>query len=272
MPAPARSRPPPMHIELVDTLRCPSPHEETWLVAAVTRFDGRDIAEGALGCPICRREFPVRFGEVDFVTASSGLAAPSPDALAGTPHGAPAPAAPGDDRIDDRIDDIDAHGDVDDADSVHDAPPSGGADLLLRARALLGLDEGGGIVLVGGALARHAEALADAVAVMTLLLNPPAAAARASRPPSAVRAAGGVPLAPGSLRAAWLDGATATPPFLDAVVRALRPGGRLVAPAGATVPAGVRELVRDAQEWVGERDAMTPAPSAPVALRRRGAP
>jgi len=48
-------------------------------------------------------------------------------------------------------------------------------------------------------------------------------------------------------------------------VRALVAGARLVAPAGAAVPAGVRELARDEADWVGERDA---APSPPVPLRR----
>lgn len=51
-----------MYIELVDSLRCVEAHEDTWLVAAVTRMDGRHIVEGKLGCPICRREYPVRDG------------------------------------------------------------------------------------------------------------------------------------------------------------------------------------------------------------------
>lgn len=51
-----------MFIELVDSLRCIEPHEDTWLVAAVTRMDGRHILEGTLGCPVCRREYLVRDG------------------------------------------------------------------------------------------------------------------------------------------------------------------------------------------------------------------
>ena len=47
-----------------------------------------------------------------------------------------------------------------------------------------------------------------------------------------------------------------------------RVGGRLVAPAGAPLPEGVRELARDDAVWVGEREAL---PSAPVTLHvRRG--
>jgi hypothetical protein len=51
-----------MHIELVDALRCLTPHEDSWLVAAVSRMDGRHIVDGVLGCPVCRREYPVRHG------------------------------------------------------------------------------------------------------------------------------------------------------------------------------------------------------------------
>jgi uncharacterized protein YbaR (Trm112 family) len=53
-------------IPLVDILRCPQPHDETWLVAAIDRADGRDIVDGTLGCPICSAEYPIRDGLVDF--------------------------------------------------------------------------------------------------------------------------------------------------------------------------------------------------------------
>jgi uncharacterized protein YbaR (Trm112 family) len=55
-----------MHVELIDTLRCPRPHADGWLVAAATRTVGRHIVEGTLGCPICEAEFPVRGGVVRF--------------------------------------------------------------------------------------------------------------------------------------------------------------------------------------------------------------
>jgi hypothetical protein len=48
-----------MFIELVDVLRCSRPHEESWLVAVAKRMDGRDIADGVLGCPICGAEYPI---------------------------------------------------------------------------------------------------------------------------------------------------------------------------------------------------------------------
>ncbi|MEP7381311.1 MAG: hypothetical protein ABI910_06465, partial [Gemmatimonadota bacterium] len=59
-----------MHIELVDSLRCTQPHDDTWLVASVTRFDGRDIVDGVLGCPICHRQYLVLDGEVDFTDSA----------------------------------------------------------------------------------------------------------------------------------------------------------------------------------------------------------
>lgn len=55
-----------MFIELVDDLRCPRSHEETWLVASTNRTVGRDIIEGTLGCPSCRAEYPIREGVVWF--------------------------------------------------------------------------------------------------------------------------------------------------------------------------------------------------------------
>jgi uncharacterized protein YbaR (Trm112 family) len=53
-------------IELVDDLRCPRPHEETWLVVSTNRTEGRHIIEGTLGCPICRAEYPIHEGVVRF--------------------------------------------------------------------------------------------------------------------------------------------------------------------------------------------------------------
>jgi uncharacterized protein YbaR (Trm112 family) len=55
-----------MFIELVDALRCPVPHEESWLVASATRMEFRHIVEGTLGCPVCHAEYPVTRGVVDF--------------------------------------------------------------------------------------------------------------------------------------------------------------------------------------------------------------
>ena len=53
-----------MFVELVDLLRCPRPHEDTWLVAAAEAMSGRHIVRGTLGCPVCEAEYPIRDGVV----------------------------------------------------------------------------------------------------------------------------------------------------------------------------------------------------------------
>ena len=58
-----------MFTELIDTLRCPNAHEDSWLVATSTRADGRHIMHGTLGCPVCRATFEIVEGEVLFSTA-----------------------------------------------------------------------------------------------------------------------------------------------------------------------------------------------------------
>ncbi|MBI1810087.1 MAG: hypothetical protein HYR75_09340 [Gemmatimonadetes bacterium] len=65
-----------MHVELLDTLRCPAPHEGSWLVATASRTEGRYLIEGTLGCPVCGAEYAIRdgaawFGERD---AAQGIA------------------------------------------------------------------------------------------------------------------------------------------------------------------------------------------------------
>lgn len=54
-----------MYIELVDALRCPRPHEDSWLVAHAERMESRHVLDGTLGCPVCRAEYPVNAGVVD---------------------------------------------------------------------------------------------------------------------------------------------------------------------------------------------------------------
>ena len=53
-----------MFIELVDSLRCPNDHAETWLVATCDAMRGRDIVTGTLGCPICRAQYAIVDGAV----------------------------------------------------------------------------------------------------------------------------------------------------------------------------------------------------------------
>jgi uncharacterized protein YbaR (Trm112 family) len=62
-----------MFIELVDALRCPQPHAESWLVAAAARMAHRHIVEGTLGCPVCHAQYPVHRGVADFRRVHHGF-------------------------------------------------------------------------------------------------------------------------------------------------------------------------------------------------------
>ena len=55
-----------MFVEIVDALRCPRDHEESWLVLAAQRTEERHVLEGTLGCPVCRAEYPIHDGIADF--------------------------------------------------------------------------------------------------------------------------------------------------------------------------------------------------------------
>jgi len=211
-----------MFIELVDSLRCVSAHEDTWLVAGVTRMDGRRIVEGKLGCPVCRREYPVRDSVAWF---------------AGTPFDP-------------------------EASRLTHAPAPAPEDRAMRAAALLGLTDAGGIVVLGGSWADCAEAIAELGPSHVVVLNR-AIPIDAPQTVSCLVVGDRLPFAAGSVRAVALDAELAAT-SLGSATGALRARGRLVAPASTPVPPDVSELARDEQDWVAERVAVA---SPPVALR-----
>jgi SAM-dependent methyltransferase len=49
-----------VYIEFIDLLRCIATHEESQLVAALNRTEGRHVIEAKLGCPVCAAEFFIR--------------------------------------------------------------------------------------------------------------------------------------------------------------------------------------------------------------------
>jgi uncharacterized protein YbaR (Trm112 family) len=53
-------------VELIDSLRCPVPHADSWLVAAASETVDRHIVRGTLGCPVCHAEYEIRDGAVWF--------------------------------------------------------------------------------------------------------------------------------------------------------------------------------------------------------------
>ncbi len=54
-----------MFIELTDLLRCPNPHDESFLILLPDRMDGRSVRTGQLGCPVCGRTFDLMDGVFD---------------------------------------------------------------------------------------------------------------------------------------------------------------------------------------------------------------
>ena len=219
-----------MFIELVDSLRCLEPHEETWLVAAVDRRDGRHIMHGTLACPICRRAYPIRDGIGWFARepadATSRLAIPS-----GRADG------PADERTDE--------------------------DRFTRAAALLGLMDAGGIVVLGGPWTKVADRLPSLGVSHVVVLNAHPTP-ESPQEVSALVVEDQLPFRQTAVRACALGGATATAALLASAATVLRSRGRLAGPVSAGVPTAITELARDEADWVGERAAVA---SPPVPLR-----
>ncbi|MEA3245987.1 MAG: hypothetical protein U9Q74_07495 [Gemmatimonadota bacterium] len=133
-----------------------------------------------------------------------------------------------------------------------DARPDLAGDALVRSGALLAFADSRQPYVLCGAAGLAANGLAAFADAPLVLLDPPDD--RAAPFTTIVRAAPSVPFAARSVRGALLDEAWASDAArLASAVAALVAGGRLVAPAGVAVPAGVRELARDSAQWVGER-------------------
>jgi uncharacterized protein YbaR (Trm112 family) len=211
-----------MFVEIVDALRCPRPHEESWLVLAAQRTEERHVLDGTLGCPVCHAAYPIHDGIAEF----------SDPTASDHPVGG----------------------------AVRTPPPADHLAAMLDLGDALGF-----AVLIGAWGARAHELLALLDAPPLLLVEPPAGIAM-GHGLSGMRAGATLPLASGAARAVATD--AVDPARVADAARVTRVGGRLVAPAGARVREGVRELARDDVVWVGERQAL---PSAPVTLHvRRG--
>lgn len=217
-----------MFIELVDALRCPRTHEESWLVLAATHLEARHVRHGTLGCPVCLAEYPIRDGVADFRLADDPVLA------GGRTHGEEAPSI---------------------ATQVQ-------ADHLA---AMLNLADASGFAVLIGDWTRLAEGLLALENPPPLLLVDPPSGIAMSPGLSGLRAGAALPLAAGAARAIAVD--SADEQRLASAAHATRPAGRMVAPAQAGVPTGVRELVRDDTLWVGEREA-PPAPLVRLHVRR----
>jgi uncharacterized protein YbaR (Trm112 family) len=212
-----------MQRDLLDALRCPGTHEESWLVAMVLEASGSTLRVAELACPVCGAEFRIDDGVAHFAGLTS--VALRPLALPSEPYT---------------------------------------SDMVLRLAAQMGVAESQLPVGLVGRYTAASGVLASIVSAPQLLINsgPGVPAPGVSR----IVVADRLPLGVETLAAIAVDAAHATAPFLESAVRALRLGGHLVAPADAPVPAGMRELARDATEWVAET---TTRASGLVELRRR---
>jgi hypothetical protein len=224
-----------MFLELVDSLRCVRPHEDSWLVARADELIDRHIVRGELGCPVCEARYAVRGGVADFAVEVSRAT----DS---------APRAPR-------------------ADATADAESN--QALALRAAALLGLTEPGGLVVLTGEWSACADDLLEMVDGVQLLALDPAPALQSGGALSLALIPDVLPLAAESARGIALDAAHATPSLLAGAARALAPSGRLIAPSSALVPDSLRELARDDEHWVAAAapPSNVSAP-VPIALRR----
>ena len=142
-------------------------------------------------------------------------------------------------------------------------------ELPYRVAALLNATDGSATLALIGVSAALARAMQSIVPVRCVVVDPPdeASAPSALRahdaPLAIIRSHGTLPVAHGALHGVY---ASVGEPA--AFTAALRPGGRLVAPASRTVPDGITELARDTRHWVGEKAAGV-TPGALVELKRR---
>lgn len=128
----------------------------------------------------------------------------------------------------------------------------------MRLAAQLDVRQAGALVVLAGEYARAGASLRDRADARVILVNPPSGV----EGEATLLLDGRVPFAAGSLAGVAVDAALVLPGF----VRALRIGGRVVAPAALPQPEGVVPLARDDREWVAERPASA---SPPVPLERR---
>lgn len=199
-----------MFIELIDLLRCPREHEDSWLVAAFTKMRERFVIEGKLGCPVCESSYPIRNGIADLLGVGAESAPERNETV-------PASAT--------SIDDI------------------------VRFAAMLGLTRPGSLVVMEGGAADVATALSEMTEARVITLNPTGQVTETERV-AVVLAGDRIPLAAASVDGIVLGDQSQT--SLAEAARALKPGGRIVAPVSTDLGSRFRELARDERHAVAE--------------------
>ena len=207
-----------MHSELVDTLRCLSIHEESWLVAAADETEGRHIMRGLLGCPVCHARYPIAHGIADF---SGGARVPvALENASIAPDEAPAVKLA----------------------AMLDLTDPSGYVILVGEWARLGAALREIVPVMVLAVNPHPDAsIGDGVSGVTTLDRIPVAA-------SSARAIAFAPASP----------ADELPLELTAALGAVRPGGRVVANAAVSATEDVAVIARDDAHWVATRTSGAP--------------
>jgi uncharacterized protein YbaR (Trm112 family) len=177
-----------MHLLLTDRLSCPRCGPAFGLILRADRMEDRRVRDGTLGCPNCRDGFPVRDGFGD-------LRAPPRGELPPGRAGAPGPADPA---------------------------------WAERLWALLGVAEGPGTLLMAGAPARHAAAVAERIpGVEVVALDPDMARWPEAPRVSRMAARPGIPFFSRTLRGVAVDGGLGAR-WLDEAARVVAPLSRVV--------------------------------------------
>jgi uncharacterized protein YbaR (Trm112 family) len=210
-----------VHIELTEMLRCPESHEEALLVMSTGEMLGRMVRTGILGCPVCRREYPIVKGVVNF--SGGGRRDAGGVVLDESPH----PASP----------------------IPHPVDPQ-------TLQALLDLSGPGGYVVLVGSAARHAAGLAGLMGGIHFVgVNPPPDAEELPVL-SLLRCDTLIPLRAAMARSVVVgsDCAAAPAPWLAEARRVLLRSRRLVIEdEQASAPEGVTRLASGHGLWVGEK-------------------
>jgi uncharacterized protein YbaR (Trm112 family) len=207
-----------MHIELTEMLRCPETHPEGMLVLSTGEMLGRMVRSGLVGCPVCRNEYPIRDGIVDFTGSGERGAVPDRTATSPAPR-SPLPAP--------------------------DAP---------TIQALLELSGPGGFVVLLGAGARHAVGLAALMPGIHFIgINVPPDLEELPVL-SLLRSERGVPLRKSIARGVVVGVDLGAEPWLLEAERVLLRGRRVVVEGrGVTLPPGLNQLAAADALVVGVR-------------------
>jgi uncharacterized protein YbaR (Trm112 family) len=124
-------------------------------------------------------------------------------------------------------------------------------ELATRAGAYLEATEPGATIVLGGLWGYAAQELSEMAEVRVFALNAPDEV-KESPTVGLVRVGSEIPVAPGSVLGVALD-AWFPAKIVDAAVRAVRPGGRIVGPSVIPPPPELSVIAHDDKYWVAQK-------------------